>query len=135
MQMLCLILVSLPISLYIIDMALMLPKVDVVFKLLFGDERSKNFLTDFLKAALPENYRRRRSEPYDLRSPAKGPAGRTLPHPGSRQEGLTKGRKAGLAEGRQEERKAVVRSLKAPGDPVEKIARVTGLSVDELSAL
>jgi predicted transposase/invertase (TIGR01784 family) len=35
-------------------MALMLPKVDIAFKLLFGDERSKNILTDFLKAALPE---------------------------------------------------------------------------------
>jgi predicted transposase/invertase (TIGR01784 family) len=35
-------------------MNLMLPKVDVAFKLLFGDERSKNILTDFLKAALPE---------------------------------------------------------------------------------
>jgi predicted transposase/invertase (TIGR01784 family) len=35
-------------------MALMLPKVDFAFKLLFGDERSKNILTDFLKAALPE---------------------------------------------------------------------------------
>jgi predicted transposase/invertase (TIGR01784 family) len=32
----------------------MLPKVDVAFKLLFGDERSKNILADFLKAALPE---------------------------------------------------------------------------------
>ncbi|MDR0709826.1 MAG: Rpn family recombination-promoting nuclease/putative transposase [Spirochaetaceae bacterium] len=35
-------------------MTLMLPKVDVAFKLLFGDERSKNILSDFLKAALPE---------------------------------------------------------------------------------
>ncbi|MDR1586748.1 MAG: Rpn family recombination-promoting nuclease/putative transposase, partial [Treponema sp.] len=35
-------------------MTLMLPKVDVAFKLLFGDERSKNILADFLKAALPE---------------------------------------------------------------------------------
>jgi hypothetical protein len=34
-------------------MTLMLPKVDVVFKLLFGDERSKNILADFLKVALP----------------------------------------------------------------------------------
>jgi predicted transposase/invertase (TIGR01784 family) len=34
-------------------MTLMLPKVDVAFKLLFGDERSKNILADFLKAALP----------------------------------------------------------------------------------
>ena len=32
----------------------MLPKVDIAFKLLFGDERSKNILADFLKAALPE---------------------------------------------------------------------------------
>jgi predicted transposase/invertase (TIGR01784 family) len=35
-------------------MTLMLPKVDVDFKLLFGDERSKNILADFLKATLPE---------------------------------------------------------------------------------
>jgi predicted transposase/invertase (TIGR01784 family) len=34
-------------------MTLMLPKVDVAFKLLFGDERSKNILADFLKATLP----------------------------------------------------------------------------------
>jgi predicted transposase/invertase (TIGR01784 family) len=34
-------------------MALMLPKVDFAFKLLFGDERSKNILADFLKAVLP----------------------------------------------------------------------------------
>ncbi|MDR0669774.1 MAG: Rpn family recombination-promoting nuclease/putative transposase [Treponema sp.] len=32
----------------------MLPKVDVAFKLLFGDESSKDILADFLKAALPE---------------------------------------------------------------------------------
>jgi hypothetical protein len=35
-------------------MTLMLPKVDFAFKLLFGDERSKNILADFLKATLPE---------------------------------------------------------------------------------
>ena len=35
-------------------MSLMLPKVDIAFKLLSGDERSKNILTDFLQAALPE---------------------------------------------------------------------------------
>ncbi|MDR1129057.1 MAG: Rpn family recombination-promoting nuclease/putative transposase [Treponema sp.] len=35
-------------------MTLMLPKVDVAFKLLFGDERSKNILADFLKAVVPE---------------------------------------------------------------------------------
>jgi predicted transposase/invertase (TIGR01784 family) len=47
------------------------------------------------------------------------------------QAGLTEGRKAGLTEGRQ----AVARSLKALGDPIEKIALATGLSVDEISAL
>ncbi|MDR1144168.1 MAG: Rpn family recombination-promoting nuclease/putative transposase, partial [Spirochaetaceae bacterium] len=31
----------------------MLPKVDFAFKLLFGDQRSKNILADFLKAVLP----------------------------------------------------------------------------------
>jgi predicted transposase/invertase (TIGR01784 family) len=35
-------------------MKIMLPKVDFAFKLLFGDERSKNILADFLKAVLPE---------------------------------------------------------------------------------
>jgi predicted transposase/invertase (TIGR01784 family) len=34
-------------------MNLMLPKVDFAFKLLFGDQRSKNILADFLKAVLP----------------------------------------------------------------------------------
>ncbi|MDR1024425.1 MAG: Rpn family recombination-promoting nuclease/putative transposase, partial [Treponema sp.] len=32
----------------------MLPKVDFAFKLLFGDQRSKNILADFLKAVLPD---------------------------------------------------------------------------------
>jgi predicted transposase/invertase (TIGR01784 family) len=32
----------------------MLPKIDFAFKLLFGDERSKNILADFLKAVVPE---------------------------------------------------------------------------------
>jgi predicted transposase/invertase (TIGR01784 family) len=35
-------------------MSLMLPKIDVAFKLLFGDQRSKNILADFLKAVLPD---------------------------------------------------------------------------------
>ncbi|MDR1025204.1 MAG: Rpn family recombination-promoting nuclease/putative transposase, partial [Treponema sp.] len=34
-------------------MNIMLPKVDFAFKLLFGDQRSKNILADFLKAVLP----------------------------------------------------------------------------------
>jgi predicted transposase/invertase (TIGR01784 family) len=35
-------------------MAIMLPKIDFAFKLLFGDQRSKNILADFLKAVLPD---------------------------------------------------------------------------------
>jgi predicted transposase/invertase (TIGR01784 family) len=35
-------------------MNLMLPKIDVAFKLLFGDERNKDILADFLNAVLPE---------------------------------------------------------------------------------
>jgi predicted transposase/invertase (TIGR01784 family) len=35
-------------------MTIMLPKVDFAFKLLFGDERSKNILTELLKATLPD---------------------------------------------------------------------------------
>jgi predicted transposase/invertase (TIGR01784 family) len=34
-------------------MTIMLPKIDFAFKLLFGDQRSKNILADFLKAVLP----------------------------------------------------------------------------------
>jgi predicted transposase/invertase (TIGR01784 family) len=34
-------------------MNIMLPKIDFAFKLLFGDQRSKNILADFLKAVLP----------------------------------------------------------------------------------
>jgi predicted transposase/invertase (TIGR01784 family) len=35
-------------------MNIMLPKIDFAFKLLFGDQRSKNILADFLKAVLPD---------------------------------------------------------------------------------
>jgi predicted transposase/invertase (TIGR01784 family) len=35
-------------------MDLMLPKIDIAFKLLFGDERNRDLLIDFLKAVLPE---------------------------------------------------------------------------------
>jgi predicted transposase/invertase (TIGR01784 family) len=34
-------------------MDIMLPKIDFAFKLLFGDERNRDILTDFLKAVLP----------------------------------------------------------------------------------
>jgi predicted transposase/invertase (TIGR01784 family) len=50
---------------------------------------------------------------------------------GARQEGRQEGHKEGHKEGRRE----VARTLKACGDPAEKIARVTGLSPDEIAAL
>jgi predicted transposase/invertase (TIGR01784 family) len=51
------------------------------------------------------------------------------------QEGWTAGRTAGRTEGWTTGRKEVARTLKALGDPVEKIARATGLSPDEIAAL
>jgi predicted transposase/invertase (TIGR01784 family) len=47
------------------------------------------------------------------------------------QGALRKGRQ----EGRQEGLEKVARTLKALGDPVEKIAAATGLSVDDIAAL
>jgi predicted transposase/invertase (TIGR01784 family) len=47
------------------------------------------------------------------------------------QDALQKGR----TEGRQEGRKEIARTLKALGDPSEKIAKATGLSADEIAAL
>ncbi|MDR2477986.1 MAG: Rpn family recombination-promoting nuclease/putative transposase [Treponema sp.] len=44
-------------------------------------------------------------------------------------------RKEGRREGRKEGAKDIARNLKAMGDPAEKIARVTGLSVDQIKAL
>jgi predicted transposase/invertase (TIGR01784 family) len=47
------------------------------------------------------------------------------------QSKVVQARREGKREGRQETAKA----LKALGDPVEKIARVTGLSPDEIASL
>jgi predicted transposase/invertase (TIGR01784 family) len=52
-----------------------------------------------------------------------------------RREGLQKGRREGLQKGRREEKLEIARALKALGDPAEKIARLTGLSPDEVAAL
>jgi predicted transposase/invertase (TIGR01784 family) len=46
-----------------------------------------------------------------------------------------KGQQDGWQKGRQEERKEIARTLKALGDPAEKISRATGLSVDQIVAL
>jgi predicted transposase/invertase (TIGR01784 family) len=40
-----------------------------------------------------------------------------------------------IQEGQKEGRKEVARTLKTLGDPVEKIARATGLSPNEIAAL
>jgi len=45
------------------------------------------------------------------------------------------GRQAGWNEGRQEERITIARQMKQEGDPIDKIARITGLSKEELEKL
>jgi predicted transposase/invertase (TIGR01784 family) len=54
-------------------------------------------------------------------------------------EGLAEGMREGLAEGMREGSKKraveIARTLKALGDPVEKIARATGLSPDEIAGI
>jgi predicted transposase/invertase (TIGR01784 family) len=44
-------------------------------------------------------------------------------------------RAEGLAEGKANNREQIARNWKALGDPVEKIARATGLSVEEIRKL
>jgi predicted transposase/invertase (TIGR01784 family) len=50
-----------------------------------------------------------------------------------RQEGEKTGLKKGRQEGREEGKWEVARILKALGDPLEKIAQATGLSIDEIA--
>ncbi|MDE5612153.1 MAG: Rpn family recombination-promoting nuclease/putative transposase [Odoribacter sp.] len=52
-----------------------------------------------------------------------------------RAEGLVEGRVEGRAEGRAEEKRELARGFKAVGTPVEVIARVTGLAVEEIEKL
>jgi predicted transposase/invertase (TIGR01784 family) len=52
-----------------------------------------------------------------------------------RQEGVKEGEKKGRKEGREEGKWEVARILKALGDPVEKIAQATGLSVEDIAKL
>ena len=54
---------------------------------------------------------------------------------GALKKGWEEGRQEGQKEGRQEGLKQVARTLKTLGDPVEKIARATGLSADEIALL
>jgi predicted transposase/invertase (TIGR01784 family) len=48
-----------------------------------------------------------------------------------RQEGREEGREQGLQEGRIE----IAREMKKEGDPIEKIARITGLSKEQIENL
>ena len=50
-------------------------------------------------------------------------------------EGLKEGRKEGLKEGREQARYEMAVKMKSEGIAVETVSRVTGLSVDEISAL
>ncbi len=52
-----------------------------------------------------------------------------------RKEGLKEGRKEGLKEGREQARYEMAVKMKSEGIAVETVSRVTGLSVDEISAL
>ena len=50
-------------------------------------------------------------------------------------EGCAEGRNEGLAEGRAEERMANAMSLKANGAPIDIIAKILGLTEDEVARL
>ena len=51
------------------------------------------------------------------------------------EDGITKGREEGRAEGRMEERITVARNMKSRGMPIELIADITHISLDELEKL
>ena len=53
----------------------------------------------------------------------------------ARQEAIEEGRAEGHAEGRAEGRAEVAREMLADGMPVDKIARYTELSIEEIAAL
>jgi predicted transposase/invertase (TIGR01784 family) len=49
--------------------------------------------------------------------------------------GVNHARQEGRVEGRKEGQKEIARNLKTMGDPVDKIARVTGLTVEQIEKL
>ena len=51
------------------------------------------------------------------------------------EDGITKGREEGRAEGRMEERITVARNMKSRGMPIELIADITHIPLDELEKL
>ncbi len=48
---------------------------------------------------------------------------------------MRKGRKEGLEKGRKDEKIKIARSMKAEGFPPETIARITGLTVSEITGI
>ncbi|MDR3123177.1 MAG: Rpn family recombination-promoting nuclease/putative transposase [Treponema sp.] len=107
-------------------MTLMLPKVDIAFKLLFGDERSKNILTDFLKAVLPDLAEEEFEE-------------LTIVDPHLKREFIddkleildVKARAANWTEGLEE----VAVKMKKRRISVDQIVEDTGLSVEDIAKL
>jgi predicted transposase/invertase (TIGR01784 family) len=128
-------------------MALMLPKVDFAFKLLFGDERSKNILTDFLQAALPELADEEFEELAEknpmikeayckLQEMSEDEANRMIYEARLKAQRDEYSRIQGaLRKGRQERDREIARNFKNLGIPLEQIAQATGLSADEIAAL
>jgi predicted transposase/invertase (TIGR01784 family) len=53
----------------------------------------------------------------------------------AREEGLEEGKAEGRKEGKEETIRDLARNLKALGDPLDKIAQVTGLSPDQIKDL
>lgn len=50
-------------------------------------------------------------------------------------EGMEKGMEKGLEKGRKDEKIKIARSMKAEGFPPETIARITGLTVSEITGI
>lgn len=50
-------------------------------------------------------------------------------------EGMKEGLEKGIKEGIEEERKKNIQGMKNEGIPVETIAKITGLSLDEIEAI
>jgi predicted transposase/invertase (TIGR01784 family) len=50
-------------------------------------------------------------------------------------EGIEKGRQEGKREGKQEGMREIARNLKSLGDSADKIARATGLTLDDIARL
>ena len=52
-----------------------------------------------------------------------------------KQEGIKLGKAEGKAEGKTEEKVKIAKAMLLDGDTVEKVAKITGLSIDEIQKL